>query len=120
MIKFPPFANGSATQEPEGSGREGSGQDGSEMLVRMLELDYRFLTGAITLGSFDQRNETFEQRSSLVKQLEGVPVNLEDPAKKVNIGMLLIVEQTNEEGLGANLDLLEVNRDERQLRVVAY
>ena len=40
------------------------------MLVGMLELDYEFLTGAITLGGLDPRNETFEQRGSLIEKLE--------------------------------------------------
>ena len=53
-----------ATQKPEGSGSEESGQELDGMLVRMLEPDYGFLTGAITLGGLDPRDETFEQRGS--------------------------------------------------------
>ena len=70
-----------STQEPEGSGQEMDG-----MIVGMLEPDYGFLTRAITLGGLDPRDETFEQKGSLVEQIEEVSVYLEDPTKKVRIG----------------------------------
>ena len=64
-----------------------------DMLVGMLELNYGFLTGAITLGGLDLRDKIFEQRVSPAEQLEEVSTNLEDPTKKVKIRKLLTLEQ---------------------------
>ena len=59
------------------------------MLVGMLEPNYRFLIGEITLGGLDPRDETFEQRGYPIKQLEEVQVDLENLAKRVKDRKLL-------------------------------
>ena len=45
------------------------------MLVGMLEPNFGFLMGAITLGGLDPRDKTFEQKGSPVEQLEEVQVD---------------------------------------------
>ena len=56
------------------------------MIERMLEPDFGFLIGAVTLGGLDLRDETFEHKGFLVDQLKEVFVDLKDPAKELKSG----------------------------------
>ena len=52
-------------------------------------VDYGFITRAIQLGNLNPRDEFYEQRGSLVEELDEVQFSPDEPGKTFKIGKLL-------------------------------
>ena len=52
-------------------------------------MDYGFITRAIQLGNLNPRDEFYEQRGSLVEELDEVQFSPDEPGKTFKIGKLL-------------------------------
>ena len=57
--------------------------------MEVRAVDYGYLIGAIQLGSLDPRDEFYEQRGSLVEELEEIQFDPDEPGKSLEIGKLL-------------------------------